>query len=152
MRDDTLADYLVRQKLDPIRIPARDMLDLGHAPFEGGTVAGDWGPLLHYTTEALLPDIVEAGQIGNPGCWLTPTAYASCMTPYDLGLPGPRDLCLVVDPSVLPNLWGPGTSPPSPTHPASWRGGGVEFFSPDPVPLDAVERIIYLAPCGDTHA
>ncbi len=152
MRDDALADFLVRQRLAPSPMPARDLHDLGHAPVTGADAVGGYGQLVHYTTEALLPDLVEADQIGNPGCWLTPTPYASCMTPYDLGLPGPRDLCLVVDAGVLGNLWGPGTCPPSPTNPGVWRGGGVEFFSPDPVPFSAVRAIIRIRPCGDAHA
>lgn len=151
MRDDALADYLAGRRFQPSPLPARDMYDLGHGAFSGAEVTGEYAVLVHYTTQSLLPDLIAADAIGNPACWLTPTPYASCMTPHDLGLPGPRNACLVVDVSGLDAIWGPGTSPPSPSSPGVWRGGGIEFYCPEPVPFSAVEAIIFLEPCGDTH-
>ncbi|GEM_PF-7080770 len=74
----------------------------------GSDVADVYGLLVHYTTLERLSSIVDTDRIGiNHGCWLTPTPYAACMTPYDLGLNSPRNVCLLVDVSNLPELWGP---------------------------------------------
>lgn len=88
---------------------------------------------------------------GDYGCWLTPTPYAACMAPYNLGLNTPRDVCVLIDVSDIVEVWGPGTIPPSNQYPDTWRGGGIEFYTPTPIRLAAVREVIELAPCGDTH-
>ena len=109
-----------------------------------------YGFLAHYTTTDHFAQLLNIGTIGgNQGCWLTPTPYAACMTPYNLGLNTPRDRCLLVDVSDL-ELWGPGTTPPSSWHPGIWQGGAMEFFSL-PVPTDRIVQVYEIMPCGDRH-
>jgi hypothetical protein len=120
----------------------------------GTTVANKYGLLAHYTTEGGLQKIRELDSIGGKegyGCWLTPTPYAACIAPYDLGLKTPCNVCLLVDVSKCEELWGPGTSGKSVLYSAIWRGGAIEFYSAVPVPYDYVTREIQLAPCGDLH-
>ena len=122
------------------------------AAIPGHQVADTYGLLAHYTTWEALEWMLASNKIGGEtGCWLTPTPYAACMVPYALGLNTPRTVCLLVDVRSVRTLRGPGTSPPSGRHPTIWRGGGIEFFSPDPVPFDCVRRVIEIRPCGDMH-
>lgn len=82
---------------------------------------------------------------------MTPTIYAGCMAPYDLGLNTPRDICLLIDVEPLSELWGPGTSRFSSQHREIWKGGGIEFYSPFPIEVQNVAEVIELKPCGDRH-
>lgn len=149
MRDDSLARVLsgglaVRPEA------AKDLSKLGSAHVSGQDVYREYGLLAHYVNVDRLPLIFASGGIGNPECWLSPTPYAACMSPYGLGLPSPRSACLLVDVSEVPRLWGPGTCPPSSFHPNIWVGGGIEFYSPDPIDVSFVRHIIReLEPCGD---
>lgn len=90
------------------------------------------------------------GRLGS-GLWLTPTVYASCMAPYDLGLAGPADIALLVDPSALTQVWGPGTAAPSRYFGHTWLGAGIEFYSTAPLPLAGVIDVVELEPCGGGH-
>lgn len=130
--------------------PAEDLY-IKRAPSVSGTsVAQVYGYLVHYTTWRHVRDILARGYLGGPhGCWLTPSPLAACMVPYDLGLDSPRDACLLVDPEQIGELWGPGTVHPKGLHKSIWRGGGVEFYSPHPLPLHIVKEIHLLEPCGD---
>ncbi len=151
MRNDALARVLDSERLNVSPRAARDLFHMNEEAMDGGEVARRYGLLAHYTSVDRLPSIIRSGGIGSPGCWLSPTAYAACMTPYNLGLDSPRDLCLLVDVSGVSQLWGPGTSPSSGRHPSIWRGGGIEFFAPSPIPLDQVRHIVMAEPCGDGH-
>ncbi len=154
MRDSRLARVLDARRSGSLIVrdeAAKDLREaLNHPPVTGLDVAEQFGLLVHYVNAARLPLIFASGQIGNPECWLTPTPYASCMSSYDLGLPSPRSACLLLDVSEVGRLWGPGTCPPSNLHPDVWRGGGIEFYSPDPISTAYVRHIVRrLKPCGD---
>jgi len=137
----------------PQPVPPDSALDLkvrGAPPVTGQQIAARYGLLAHYLSATALPTIVAQAHIGGPGgSWLTPTPYAGCVAPYDLGLRSPRDLCMLVDVSQLAQVWGPGTAVPSSVHPTTWRGGAMEFFVPGPVPLQHVRELIRLHTCGD---
>lgn len=123
----------------------------GAPPIAGQLIAARYGLLAHYLSVTALPAIVAQAAIGGPGgTWLTPTPYAGCVAPYDLGLRSPRDLCMLVDVSQLARVWGPGTAVPSILYPTTWRGGAVEFFVPGPIPLRSVRELIRLHACGDS--
>jgi hypothetical protein len=119
---------------------------------DGATVYAEFGLLLHYSNSASLALIRSAGQLGasDRGLWLTPLALAACIAPYDLGLEDPRDIAFVVDPRPLSILWGPGIAAPSFRNGPVWRGGGLEFFSPQPIPFGAIMDVVEIDPCGDT--
>lgn len=108
--------------------------------------------LLHYTSYAGVELIRATGTLGlgEHGVFLTPSLYAGCMVPANLGLRRATDRVLVVDPASLPELWGPGTAVPSDWDPL-WVGGGVEFFSPAPIRLEEVLQWEELGSCGDGH-
>ena len=126
MRDDTLSYVLDREHSNVSPHAALDLYNKGQDAVAGAEVAQRYGLLAQDTSRDRLVSIVQSGSVGSPGCWLSPTAYAACMTPYNLGLNSPRDLCLLVDVSEVSQLWGLGTSPGSSHHPNSWRGGGIE--------------------------
>ena len=130
---------------------ALDLNLRGAPPIAGQQIAARYGLLAHYLSATALPAIVAQASIGGPGgTWLTPTPYAGCVAPYDLGLRSPRDLCMLVDVSQLARVWGPGTAVPSILYPTTWRGGAVEFFVPGPIPLQSVRELIGLHACGDS--
>jgi len=132
--------------------PAAMLRLLGVPPIAGGRVYDVFGYLLHSTVGSRLQAMWESGVVGSgAGVWLTPTAYASCMTPYDLGLDTPRDVVLLIDPRRVPALWGPGTAGSSLTWPNTWRGGAVEFFSPSPLAASVIVDVLGIEPCGDVH-
>jgi hypothetical protein len=121
-------------------------------PVRGADVSATYGYLLHWTDAATLPLIWASGTLGaSAGLWLTPSQYSACLTPYDLGLNSPRDVALVIDPRLIPALWGPGTSGPSTVAPNVWPGGAIEFFIPTSLGLEAIVDIIEAEPCGDLH-
>lgn len=129
---------------------AHDLMVRRMRPVTGRRVASRFGLLAHYLSATTLPAVVARATLGGPGgTWLTPTPYASCVAPYDLGLRSPRDLCMLVDVSRLARMWGPGTATPSNLFPTIWRGGAMEFFVPGPVPLQYVRAAIRLHTCGD---
>ena len=134
-------------------LPAEELWQRGVAPVSGSDVASRYGLLAHYTRRKWVPAMQSAGVLGRPGagCWLAPTAHSACMVPYSLGLNTPRDVCLLVDVSAVPALWGPGTCPTSTDFPAIWRGGGIEFFCPagNDVPFVVVRQILDISPCGE---
>jgi hypothetical protein len=140
----------------PSPLPAAELLRHQVAGFRrtGIDVAGTYGCLVHYTTTTVLQLIEASNQIGRPGggLWLSPHPYAECMLPINLGLDDPRDVALVVDVRSVPELWGPGRAAASRRFPAHWRGGGLEFYVPQPVPLaSTLVDVIRLEPCGDRH-
>lgn len=152
MRQDRLAhaDDERRWRSQVSQLPADEMYKVGNPPVSGAQVAGAYGFLAHYTTLIRLEQMLQARQIGGgAGCWLTPTIFAACMAPYDLGLDTPRNVCLLIDVSALDNLWGPGTAGPSRAYSAIWRGGAVEFYFPGPIAVDLVRRVYMVEPCGD---
>lgn len=129
---------------------AHDLMVRRMRPVTGRRVASRFGLLAHYLSATTLPAVVARATLGGPGgTWLTPTPYASCVAPYDLGLRSPRDLCMLVDVSRLARMWGPGTAIPSNLFPTIWRGSAMEFFVPGPVPLQYVRAAIRLHTCGD---
>ena len=131
-------------------LPAEDMYKRGDQPVSGARVANAYGFLSHYTTLTRLSQMIQAGQIGgNAGCWLTPTPLAACMAPYDMGLNTPSGVCLVIDVRDVPALWGPGTAPGSTAYRAIWRGGAIEFYSPQPLSTALITRVYEIEPCGD---
>jgi hypothetical protein len=150
MRDDALAYALDENRFGVSPDTAWDMYNAGQDAVTGADVARAYGLLAHYINRDRLALIIQSDRIG-PGCWLTPTAYAACITPYNLGLDSPRNMCLLIDVSELPRLWGPGKCGASGFRPNIWRGGGIEFFTPDPVPFGSVRHIIELETCGDEH-
>lgn len=154
MRDDGLSRTLDERRWPaPIaRQPARDLRRQGLARVSGKEVATRYGVLGHYVSGSMLPVYIAQGVIGGPnGTWLTPTSYAACMAPYNLGLNTPRDFCMLVDVTEFDELWGPGTADKSTLHPTIWQGGGIEFFVPRAIPLHLVREVVRLSPCGDTH-
>lgn len=135
-------------------LPARELYRRNLAGYDvgGRELAGVFALLAHYTTWQAVDVMVATGYIGaGTECWLTPTAYAACLAPYNLGLRTPREVCLLVDVSGMGRLWGPGTCMASDSYSSVWRGGAIEFYSADGVPSSLVRRVIDLAPCGDTH-
>lgn len=134
------------------RRPALSLFQAGAPPRSGAQVFDAYGYLLHWTESSVLPLIAASRSVGSlGGVWLTPTAYAACMTPYDLGLNSPRDAVLVVDPRRIPDLWGPGRAAPSGTAPSLWLGGATEFFVPAPLAVSAIVDVLQVEPCGDEH-
>jgi hypothetical protein len=105
MRDDGLAYVLDENRFSVSTDTAWDMYSTGQNAVTGADVARAYGLLAHYINRDRLALIIEAGRIG-PGCWLTPTAYAACLTPYNLGLDSPRNMCLLIDVSEHSRLWG----------------------------------------------
>jgi len=98
--------------------PALSLFRAGAPPRSGADVFDAYGYLLHWTESTVLPLIAASPFAGSAsGVWLTPTAYAACMTPYDLGLNSARDAVLVIDPRRIRDLWGPGRAAPSGTAP-----------------------------------
>jgi hypothetical protein len=133
-------------------IPALKMFSSGQPAVSGKDVARVYGLLAHYTSRKYLRAIWAAGSIGHSlGCWLTPTAYAACLAPYNLGINSPRDVCLLVDVQTISWLWGPGTASGSKGFKGLWKGGAVEFFSPDPIEFRYVKNVYRILPCGDPH-
>ena len=158
MRGDSLVRELDRRRwnysggISPQ--PAIDLYSIPTPSVTGADVTNVYGLLAHYTTWQRLGQFINANMIGgrpggSQGCWLTTTPYGACVAPYHLGLDSPRELCLLIDVSSLPQLWGPGTCPPSRQHSSTWQGGGIEFFSPIPIPFSLVRRVYEIAPCGD---
>lgn len=132
--------------------PADVLHQRGEAPLAGSDVAEAFGLLGTYMTTDRLRDFLRAGAIGLAhGCWLTPTFYSACMAPYDLGVNHPTEACVTLDVRTLPALWGPGTSRPSGRFPSVWRGGAIEFFSPQPIDTRFIRAIQLVFPCGDRH-
>jgi hypothetical protein len=119
----------------------------------GADIHAQFGLLVHYTTRDVARLIVASGMIGAPGrgLWLSPSPYAACVAPYNLGVDTPRDLVLLVDVSGVAEVWGPGSAAISRAFPDIWRGGAVEFYVPHPIPLAAIRSTVRLDPCGDTH-
>lgn len=124
-----------------------------YLPVSGSDIANTYGLLAHYTTEIALELIALAGHIKG-GCWLTPTSYAACMVPYNLGLNHPCEICLLLDVCSVPEMWGPGTIPPSRQFPTVWQGRGIEFYVPRDhvIPVTAITARFRLRSCGGTHS
>ena len=132
------------------RLPAEDLYKRGYPPASGTQVANAYGYLAHYTTLPRLSQLLQAGQIGgSAGCWLTPSELAACMVPYDLGLNTPRDVCLLIDVRGVTDLWGPGTIPGSTAYRSIWRGGGIEFYVPQPLNTAVIRQVVPIEPCRD---
>lgn len=133
-------------------LPAIDLYYRHDPPVSGSEVANVYGLVAHYTTKTGLIAMRAAQFIGAPrGCWLTPTCYAACLAPYDMGLASPRDMCLLIDVRDIDTLWGPGTSPPSNLYHDQWWGGAIEFYTPNPISFALVVKIYEIEPCGDLH-
>lgn len=152
MRHDSLARaFDARRSRWPVAsVPADELWRRGNPAVRGQDVSDAFGQLAMYTTTDRLSDLVAMGAIG-PGCWLTPTSYAACMAPYDLGLNAPRDVCLLIDVSRIGALWGPGSSRPSGRFPTIWQGAAIEFYCPTTVDFTYVHQVLRPLPCGDTH-
>lgn len=150
MRVDNLRRRLDSWIAEPSPIPAEQQYRDGTPGLTGAQVASSHPLLLHYTQTEHLITILHNGGIST-GAWLSPSSYTGCMCPYDLGLPSPRDVVLVVEAARLDQLWGPGTSGPSDEHPELWRGGGLEYFVPGGIPLGAIADVLAVDPCGDEH-
>lgn len=153
MRFDSLANELLLRRSVPVsQLPAQSLIG-AQPPLSGRDVHATYGLLVHYTGSHWVNAMMNAGFVGRAGadCWLTPSPHAACMLPYTLGLDSPRDVCLLIDVSSVPGLWGPGTCPPSRRYPNIWRGGGIEFVCPasTPLPFALVQNIVQLEPCGD---
>lgn len=121
-------------------------------PLDAEDIATRFGVLLHYTQSTLLPRIVESGHIGfrGMGVWLTATALGGGLAPYDLGLNGPVDVAIVVDPrQINGGIWGPGAAGPSRAFSHIWRGGGLEFYVDAPIPVAAIVEVVGVEPAGD---
>src|SRR6476646_6922796 len=121
MRFDALTRELMHRRSIPVAdLPARDLFQQHHPSVTGALVTSTYGLLALYTRHAWIAPMRSAGLIGRlgAGCWLSPSALAACMVPYNLGLDSPREVCLLVDVSSVPELWGPGTCPPSGPYPS----------------------------------
>ena len=127
--------------------PAKDLFKDRLPPVPGIDVALGCPYLLHYTNESQIDGITIAGHVGRPGagCWLTTTLYSQNDAPARLGLRDPRDLILIIDPSQIDQLWGPGRAQGSELFPGHWRGGAVEFWCDRPIPLAAVDGFLNIA-------
>jgi len=140
-------------ELDTIRTAA-ELFHAGNPAHrvDGAVLARRHPWLLHYTTDRGRDAIRAAGSIGlsEHGVWLTPTIYAGCMVPYNLGLSTPVTAAIVIETAELVELWGPGFAAPSQAHDA-WGGSGIEFYCPSPIPFSAAVDIVKIQPCGDTH-
>jgi hypothetical protein len=151
VRADSLAERLdvhrLRGKMAVDPQPSDELWRLGLPSVTGASVAETYGHLLHYTVVDFIGAITTTG-VGRPGhgVWLTPSSYSACVVPYRLGLTTPRDVCVVVDVSTVPDLWGPGTARPGA---AVWTGGGLEFFASGPIPPSNIVDVIGIATCGD---
>lgn len=133
--------------------PALHLFRGGESRFRnsGRTIGRRFGHLLHYTTERAAVGVVKDQQLGfsDRGLWLSPTPYAGCMASQNLGLSNPCEWVFVVDVSSLPEVWGPGVAVPG--FFGAWRGGGLEFYVPQPIPFSAVLDWYRLLGCGDAH-
>ena len=150
MTDQALPQVLDREKwqghISPL--PAVEMYQDQYPPVSGKRVAEVYGLLAHYTKWSLVNLLMTDGIGITKGCWLTPTERNGCYAPYELGVDSPRDVCLLIDVKGV-ELWGPGTSPPSTQFGDIWRGGGIEFFSPEPLDFSLVRKVVYPCPtCG----
>lgn len=70
-------------------LPAQVLYSQGFPSLPGAQVTQQYGLLAYYTTAAFLPVLLATGMGASGGCWLTPTPYAACMAPYDLGINTP---------------------------------------------------------------
>ena len=113
-------------------------------PVSGSEVARSFRYLAHYTTEFFLREIKRSNRLGTDkqGFYLTPTGYPTWLAPYELGLDKPPDRCLLIDVSNITDIWGPGLAEPSAEFQDVWRGGGLEFYVPGPVPYAYVVQIM----------
>lgn len=132
-------------------LPAQELYSSSFPSIPGSDVAAAFGFLVHYTTRDSLIQIRRSGFIGgSSGCWLTPTGYSGCMVPYDLGLNTARDICLIVNVAGVADLWGLGTAPPG-SLVSIWKGGGIEFYSHQPIDFTNVVMMSTCGTCGDPH-
>ncbi|USY21711.1 hypothetical protein NE857_08960 [Nocardiopsis exhalans] len=127
--------------------PANELWRLEEQPVSGARVHALFGPLVHYTLAEYL-SVILSSQIGrdDKGVHLTPIAYAGCIAPYRLGLPGGVDAWILLDVSEVEELWGPGRARPG--RPP-WEGGAIEFFSQSPIGLSAMQDYGKINTCGD---
>ena len=145
-------------------VAAVDLKRRSDPPVDGAAVAKAFGLLATYVTTSALLQAQSKGLFGTSpdpkdpgapwGLWLTPTPYAACIAPYNLGLNSPRDWCVLVDVTGLSPMWGPGTCVYSMRYPATWRGGGIEFYLEAQVPWSDnkyVKDVLPVRPCGDPH-
>jgi len=136
--------------LDPA-LSARELYDQ-RRPTPPGLLRR-FGLLAHYTTFEAWSLIRDSGSLGLPGrgIYLTPTGQPAWLATPDLGLARPVELCLIVESEGLSGVFGPGVAVPSPRFPEQWRGGGIEFFVADPIPLSRIVQIVECA-SGHSHA
>lgn len=153
MHYEQLSRRLASLRLNVSPLPAEELFQRNAPSVPGGLIASTFGLLTYYTSRRWLSTMQQSGILGRAaaGCWLAPTAHSACMLPYSLGLDSPREICLLVDVSLLPELWGPGTCPGSSIYPAIWQGGGIEFYSPgsNDIPFTAVRETLEISPCGE---
>lgn len=159
MRNDNLARALDHSRWPCSTLPSLPAIELYNrreSRVTGKEVAQTYGVLAHYTTWYWLERMISTGRIGGKdGCYLTPTPYAACMAPYNLGLDSPRELCLLINVSQLSELYGPGIADPdiNVKAPGIWLGGAIEFFYSGPLNFfDVVMQVHEIAPCGDRHS
>ena len=133
------------EPLGPTPMSARRLYLRGEpASLPGSRLARSFGYLAHYTTEFFLQQIKLSKRLGTDkqGFYLTPTGYPTWLAPYELGLNKPPDRCLLIDVSNITDIWGPGLAEPSAEFNDVWRGGGLEFYVPGPVPYSYVVQIM----------
>lgn len=110
MRVDQLSMVLGEaQNTPPHWKSARQLFQTGDEAYRmfGEEAAREYGLMLHYASAVYAGLIRDSGAVGvlGFGAWLTPTAYAGCMAPPDLGLNTPRDLVLVLDVACVSEIW-----------------------------------------------
>lgn len=155
-RSDSFAKHMdtlrLTGKIDLDGEPAEELWRLDEDETDmvtGAQVAAVFGPnLIHYTLATHLPSIRREGQVGleGRGLWLTPSPYAGCQAPYNLGLRSGINVCLTINIESVDALWGPGTAGQGA---APWPGGGIEFYCPHPLPTHLVTSYRLLESCGD---
>lgn len=148
VRIDTFNEFRDLENYPLHDAPAATLRQRGESSVTGSSLAGRFPTMCHYTGIDSLAWIKRHGI--RPNTWVSPTGYSACAAPYSLGLYDPKDLVVLIDTNLIPELWGPGPAPPG-IFSEVWSGGGMEFQLGDAgAPLHSIKHVLPMETCGDT--